>query len=227
MSAGTPRGPKRAGARSTAPRAKRPRRAAAAAWLVVLVLAGAAFVAWKLRPTRPARITGTPAAMEPIAAYSTAVAKVGKSQLRESLPYYRRALAGLATDFCEIHCNYGITLGALSMQYLPRAGLRVPATHSSVERVALVREALSEFDRAVALAPNRMVGVGVRRYRAVVWTSWGLPWEAATAFQDLKNVDSTDAWTNRHYAQYLATMRNPSGARFAPESLSAAPTGTP
>jgi hypothetical protein len=221
--------------RHARPRAATPERAPRRSRAIgpALVIAGlaAAGLAGMLRWRSPAHPrperTDDAVTLEPADAYREAYRLMAVNHLRESLPYFRRAAAGVSVDFCEVHYLYGVALGALSMQYSPRAGLPVPATRSSAERVSLVRESLGELNRAAALARGPKARATVLRYRAEVLTAWGLPWDAMFAWHEARVADSTDRSLMTEAARYLAVLRNPGhrgpGSSSGPPEIPAAP----
>ena len=173
----------------------------------------------------PAR-ADDPATMDAVSAYREANRLLGVNRLRDSLPYFRRALSQVTTDFCEIHYYYGVALGALSMQYAPRAGGDFPATRSSVERIALAAESLRQLTRAAELARDPAAGSSVRRYRSEVLTAWGFPWEALSSLEEAERAIPGNGWAGKQHARYVEVMRDATAKRFAPDSLAGpAPLG--
>ena len=166
----------------------------------------------------PAR-ADDPATMDAVSAYREANRLLAVNRLRESLPYFRRALSQVTTDFCEIHYYYGVALGALSMQYASRAGGDFPATRSSVERIGLASESLRQLTRAAELARDAAAGSSVRRYRSEVLTAWGFPWEALSSLEEAERAIPGNGWAAKQRARYVEVMRNPTAKRFTPDSL--------
>ena len=173
----------------------------------------------------PAR-ADDPATMDAVSAYREANRLLAVNRLRESLPYFRRALSQVTTDFCEIHYYYGVALGALSMQYASRAGGDFPATRSSVERIGLASESLRQLTRAAELARDPAAGSSVRRYRSEVLTAWGFPWEALSSLEEAERAIPGNGWAGKQHARYVEVMRDATAKRFAPDSLAGpAPLG--
>ena len=166
----------------------------------------------------PAR-ADDPATMDAVSAYREANRLLAVNRLRESLPYFRRALSQVTTDFCEIHYYYGVALGALSMQYASRAGGDFPATRSSVERIGLASESLRQLTRAAELARDAAAGSSVRRYRSEVLTAWGFPWESLSALEEAERAIPGNGWAATQRARYVEVMRNPTAKRYTPDSL--------
>ena len=169
---------------------------------------------------------GEAGTMDAVSAYREANRLLGVNRLRDSLPYFRRALSQVTTDFCEIHYYYGVALGARSMQYAPRAGGDFPATRSSVERIALAAESLRQLTRAAELARDPAAGSSVRRYRSEVLTAWGFPWEALSSLEEAERAIPGNGWAGKQHARYVEVMRDATAKRFAPDSLAGpAPLG--
>ena len=166
----------------------------------------------------PAR-ADDPATMDAVSAYREANRLLAVNRLRESLPYFRRALSQVTTDFCEIPYYSGVALGALSMQNASRAGGDFPATRSSVERIGLASESLRQLTRAAELARDAAAGSSVRRYRSEVLTAWGFPWESLSALEEAERAIPGNGWAAKQRARYVEVMRNPTAKRFTPDSL--------
>jgi hypothetical protein len=139
------------------------------------------------------------AAMHPETIYNTAVRLVEQDRDEESLPWFRASLARVREDFWQLHFNYFAALRNTALEDTVRLGLRLPALRSSAERVALMREALRELDRAEALAPNPDVLAMVRVQRARAMRIWGMAWEAWLAFRL-----ASEAVSNRPFEEFLA-----------------------
>src|SRR5262245_190260 len=81
---------------------------------LAILLVGAPLAAWILMrfvPGRPRTSATRPVVVDsleathPGAAYDTALARARRGGSSQSLPYYARALRGVASDFWEIHDN--------------------------------------------------------------------------------------------------------------------------
>ena len=149
-------------------------------------------------------------AIAPADAYREAYRLTSANRLRESLPYFHRALAGLTTDFWEVHYAYGIALSALSMQYSPRAGESVPVTRSSLERVGFAREALIQFGRAAELAPDGTSRAHAFGQFANLLSVWGFPWETLGAMGQAQAANPADRTIATRATLYARIMRDPS-----------------
>ena len=181
---------------------------------LALILAGGAWLGLRARRHAP-RTAGDPAhALAPPDAYDEANRLARADRLGESLPYYRRALEGLASDSWEVRYNYGVTLSSNSMQYLPRAGEPRLATRSSVARVMLAREAMHQLDQA-----SRVAATSKERAKALVRYAnllavWGLPWETLDLMRRAEYADTTDPVPAARAIVYLKHMQDP--PRFGP-----------
>src|SRR5207249_11731192 len=96
----------------------------------------------------------------------------------ESLPYFRRALAGVREDFWEIHLNYAAALNNAALQARRIGGADLPASRASFERAAMLRESLRQLELAERLAPDPRVRAAVRDARGGHHELGGDPEEA-------------------------------------------------
>jgi len=164
----------------------------AVAIAAVAITAGA----WlALRPRGAPRLPGTAAsahpahALTPQAAYQTAVRLGQSGRHEESLPYYRRALTGSPPNPWLVHYNYAGCLYNIGLEVRERCGVAMPVTRSSIERVALMREALAAWDVAERLATTARDRATVLQTRAERLQIWGFPWEG---FVLLRQAQWTD-----------------------------------
>ena len=183
--------------------------------MLLAVVAALALTVWVVVQRRhpDPRVPAPRSAVDAIApadAYREAYRLTAANRLRESLPYFHRALAGLTTDFWEVHYAYGVALSALSMQYSPRAGESVPATRSSIERVGFAREALIQFGRAAELAPDGKARAQVTGQFANVLSVWGFPWETLGAMRQAQAANPADRTIATKATLYVRIMRDPS-----------------
>lgn len=185
------------------------------------VVAGLAFLAAALvaacddygtarRPAAPpAARADSFATMHPESVYQTAVRLMTLDRDPESLPWFRASLARVQTEFWELHFNYFAALRNTALEDTVRLGVRGPLERSSLERVAMMREALHELDRAEALAPTADVAAMLRIQRARTLRVWGAAWDAWLAFRL-----ASEAVSHRKFEEFLADdftdlMRNP------------------
>jgi tetratricopeptide (TPR) repeat protein len=149
------------------------------------------------------------AEMAPYEAYQRGLALGESQRFVESLPYFRRALE-VPPPAWQPYCDYAISLFHATHQ--TRAGWpnARPATRSSYERVAMVREALAQLEVAERLAqtaPDRALVMALRaRYLKV----WGLAWDALGEYHRAATLDE------RHLipaVELAEVMRDPVGAK--------------
>ena len=164
------------------------------------------------------------AEMPPYEAYRRGLA-LGEMQLfEESLPYFRRALE-VPPPAWQPYCDYAISLFHATHQTRSGWTEATPATRSSYERVAMIREAMAQLDLAERLAqtaPDRAFVIALRaRYLKV----WGLAWDALSEYHRAATLDERHLFQAFELAE---VMRDPVRAGPAPEPLVAeqAPRGS-
>jgi hypothetical protein len=199
------RGPapgRRAGAeRIGAPRPGAPGARDAARLFAVAAIACAALAAvWALRGTARRSAGGTDpiASLSAESAYVCAVESTMAGRSLASLPYYRRAERAAPADIRVLHWNLASALYHSGFE--TRAG-GSPAMRSSVERVALMREALVEMQRAHALPGTPQERAASLDEFADMMHAWGLPWEAFTLYNQAEAAEPTD---HRHVVRVNA-----------------------
>lgn len=177
--------------------AERPRGRARWPWVAIGVAAIVIGATWSLMRGRPAAQDGTStatadpaAALTPDAAYQTALGLSTAGRHAESLPYYRRALAGQRSTEWGVRYNLAGELYNVGLETHPYLGGAVPGARSSIERVAMMREALAQMDTAEHLARNAHDRAVVIRTRGEHLQVWGLPWDA---FVQLRRAQWTDS----------------------------------
>jgi len=196
----------KSGARNTDPRRGPPRA------VVVAVAAAVVVVAWyaldrmgahERRPAHPLeRLT-------PAAAYDSALSLSREDRPLASLPYYRRALGSELTQMWAVHFNYASALNNAALQIRGRNGLPIPVVPSSVERVAMMREALAHLDTAEALAPSPHDRVTVIQARAERLGLWGLPWDAFVQFRRAQFAAPERKELAQDAVRYMRVLQHP------------------
>lgn len=182
--------------------------------LVVVVAAVAAVLWWLVRPqpsSRPPTTLGAdPAAgMDPHAARDRAKELMRAHLPTASLPYFRRALAGLPAVPPAFRLDYSSALVNASTESRTHLGLPGPAARSSWDRVALARESLRQIEivEGQSLPPQRarvmVLGRGQRLQ------TWGLPWDALAAYGAAMALDPAWPDLRRHAAAYARRLRFP------------------
>jgi hypothetical protein len=190
------RGAGRGGRRTTDRTPALGRRARRVPWafaivgIVAVAVAGWLILGPRFRPRGNGSGTGGDiASMSGEAAYQTALRLSRAGRHEESLPYYRQAVSGGAPRAWAVRYNYGGALYNAGLEVRQRDGVDVPAVRSSIERVALMREALAQLDAAEQLAPTPADRATVMRARGERFQMWGFPWEG---FVMLRRAQRTD-----------------------------------
>jgi tetratricopeptide (TPR) repeat protein len=175
-----------------------------------VALAGGAYALWRFTP-RPGSVRGADplAGLTPAAAYDSATSLSRAKRPVESLPYYRRALQGAAKNLWVVHFNYGSALNNAGLQIRERDGVPMPAIRSSVERVALMREALAHLDSAEALAPSPHDRATVLAARAERLELWGLPWDAFVELRQAQFTEPQRKDLGRAADRYMLVLQHP------------------
>lgn len=151
------------------------------------------------------------ATMTPQAAYETALRLSRDGQHQESLAYYRRALAGpqRAENPWPIHFNYGAALYNVGLQVRGLRGVPVPVVRSSIERVALMREALVQLDIAQQLARTPGDRATVMHARGERFEVWGFPWEAFILMRQAQWTDPDRKELARKADGFMLVLEHP------------------
>ena len=156
---------------------------------MVLALIVALGIAWGFgrlrdRATTPAR--GADPALVTLdlpAINQRAIALVESHRFVESLPYFRREFELLQRPIWGLHHDFGTVLNNAAFQTRRLRGLTVPATRGTIERVALVREAYREQDRAARLASAPPDRARVWERRAHMLWLWGFRWDGLSTYR--------------------------------------------
>jgi len=180
------RAPRRSGKAAPPPRARRHPRA----WLALVPLA-AGLAGWGAWTSWEASAPPSPATVSEIerltgrTAYERAVDSAQAGQILGSLPYFRRA-ASLEPQAPHVHLDYGRALFATG--YERRADSQSPL-RSSVERVAMMREALHEMelaDQPSAPRPLRAEALGTTGEMLMLW---GFPVEGFAMYRQAEDAE--------------------------------------
>ncbi len=200
-----------AGAGSSAPRATRdaagaggpaPRtssRRLGRPWMMaaIALVALTAVVLLVRRPFAPRRAASAASALSPAARLDAQGAYLEGARLYEAkrnleaLPYFRRVGALLPQPTRQYHLLMTDVLEHAALQ--PRWDAPQSATRSSVERVAMLHEALAHLDVAERLSRTPREIAEVRAWRANLLRVWGFPWEALASLRAAVAADSS--WT--------------------------------
>jgi hypothetical protein len=150
--------------------------------LAVVACAGAGWLVLHMPPPVPAE-PDPAAGMAPAEAYARALDLGRGGRHFDSLPYFRRALAGLSRDFADIHVNHATALSNATVEF--RGGpLPVPATRSSDQRVAFAQTAMRELAalETSGLPAEDRARIDVRI--AEVLDRWGFVPEALQSYRE-------------------------------------------
>ena len=157
--------------------------------LIVLVLC--AVVGCRAEPPvvdRRVAVSDPAAGLDAGSAYLRAVFLMTSGQGRAALPFFQHAIE-LRSGLWQAHYDYAVALIDVAFEVVPGRGLPHPAVRSSLERTALVKEALAELElaeRYTTTTSNRAV---VQHARATQLATWGMRWEA---LRDLDKAVSSD-----------------------------------
>ena len=152
------------------------------------------------------------AELAPQVAYERALALGRAGRHGKALPYYRRAITGVAEDFWDLHFNYGTALYNTTLVIESRHGTPLLGTRSSIERIERMRECLAELDRAESLAPTSDVVATIRSQRGRILQVWGLPWETFVAYRRAQEAAPGRGDLARMADAFMEVMEHPQGA---------------
>jgi len=179
----------------------------------IVVISLVAWLALRPRPAPPGAggdaTTGEAAALSPEAAYETALRHSRAGRHEESLPFYRRALTGSPENPWVVHYNFGGALYNVGLEVRQRHGVAVPVVRSSIERVALMREALVELDIAERLAITPRDRATVIRARGERFQIWGFPWEGFVLLRQAQWTDPASTELGRIADGYVLVLEHP------------------
>jgi hypothetical protein len=180
-------------ARAAAP--ARPKRAAGRRWgaiaAALALLAAAAAVVIPRLHLRPAPVgAGDPAAaLDVRQAYVEGARLYKEKRFIEAIPLFRRVGALLPAPQRQFHLQFADVLERAALQSRPDRAQ--PASRSSAERVACVREALAQLEAAERLSATAREVAEIRAWRASVLRVWGFPWEALQEMRAARAADPT------------------------------------
>lgn len=211
---------RRAGARQSA----RPRGLAIAA-LVGIATATAC--------GRDAARPGSPVAADPVAGLPYAAAAESADALRarrewsRALPFVRHLEALQPAQPARFHAVFATTLGNSALEVRRAIGGEIPVTRSSVERIALTREALDRYQRSLDLAGDRGERSLLRTQRAFLLTRWGFPRDAFDDYVIAAGEAPLPAATQSNAAALQMLLVNPLRADLPASGGDADPGGSP
>ncbi len=198
-------------------------------WLLPLIaalfVAGAFGVWWWTNHSEPARPQQNLELSKQAA--TRAAELIRAKRFREAQAAYRVAMALAPQDFWQLHFVLAATAAQISVENTERAGISQPYSRSSVERVAAMREALSEFDRAEQLADSPQALATIYSTRAETYLTWGQMWEALRFFEAAARADTADHTRRLRVAKQVALMQHPENARTLDEEMQQAKAPPP
>lgn len=161
-------------------------------WSIAVAVAVAVGIGWSVGRMRDRSTSPAPAddpalaelaSLDLPAVNQRAIALVESHRFVESLPYFRREFELLEQPLWGLHHDFGTVLNNGAFQTRRLRGLTVPLTRGTIERVALVREAYMEQDRAARLAPAPPDRARVWERRAHMLWLWGFRWDGYGAYR--------------------------------------------
>lgn len=166
---------------------RRPR--AAAILIGALLVVAVSIAGWLAgRGSAPRVAVDSLAALDPTEAYRQGYELLKARQAYESLPYFRRAIAGRPDDW-RLRVNAAVAMSDAALEARSVRGSIRLKTASSFERIALMREALAQQDRAEALATSPGDRARAIAARAHVLVVWGFPRDALAEFRRAGTLD--------------------------------------
>ena len=142
-------------------------------------------------------------------AVNRAGALLKQKRLREAQSEYRSALALAPEDYWQLHYVLAGTAAQISVENTSRAGISQPYAVSCVERVACMREALLEYERAEQLADTPQALATIFGTRAETYYTWGQAWDALRDFEAAALADTTDPKRAERAARMALSLSHP------------------
>ncbi|HVP15399.1 MAG TPA: hypothetical protein VMS88_07630 [Terriglobales bacterium] len=165
-------------------------------------------LAWRFLARRPAPPVVSPESAW--AEYRAGVALGERGRHLEGLPHLRRALES-PVDFWAFHADYGTALFNASFEIGSRAGAPCAVTRSSWERIAMIREAMSQLEIAAQMAPEPRERALVEIRRADLARTWGLPLDALVAYRRAESILPGRPDLARRTDEFLTLLRSAEG----------------
>lgn len=159
-------------------------------------------------------------------AANTAAQFLTQKRFREAQAAYREAVLYAPEDFWQLHFVLASTAAQISVENTLRAGISQPYSRSSVERVAAMREALAEFDRALQLADSPEARATIHANRAETFLTWGQMWEALRDFEAAARADTADPSRAQRAAHVRSLMSHPQDVLTLEEEMRRARAGS-
>jgi len=190
---------------------ERPRRARSRGPLILALLVGlvaiGAWLWWTRRPSAPAAPRDPLAGMDAAESYHTAEQLARAGHALASLPYYRHTLT--VSQQAQIHADFSSALRNAAIEVRIVHGVSMPITRDAVERIALMREALSELTAAEVRTTNAHDGASVIEEIAKVHRTWGFPWLCFYEFRRAQKADPSAENIKLEADYYTSVLHRP------------------
>ena len=147
------------------------------------------------------------------------IALTGEWRLEEALASFRQARDRWPEDDWLPHDFVANTASQLSSRNMVHAGLPVEATRSSVERVALVNEALREYDAALRLVRRRSDAANILSKKGDLCFTWGLQWEAEACYQAAAALEPQNQVRVNKLAEFRDMLAHPENQLTTEEAM--------
>jgi|SRR5690242_4806172 len=190
----------------------RPTRRRLVAPALVVLLVVSLLVLWWARRDAGRDAPPVPEAADSLAAWApdrlwrTQSALFVAGRRIESLPY-AKALADRLPDNWQARLNYAITLNGAAIE-ASRTGA-ITRTRSSLERVAMLRQAFAELAAAEAHADGPRAFAALAVQSGDLERIWGMPWDALEHYAAGAARDSTWAEARERRTVWTRALREP------------------
>jgi hypothetical protein len=179
----------------------------------MLAIASVAGVAWWRMRQRPTGDRGPAVTVE--AAADSIGSLVARGRPLEAVPYVRQVEAQMPAPEPDFLGQFSSILSNATIELSEVHGLRIPATRSSVERVAMMREALLRLDQAEPIARSAEQRRDVVVTRARMLSVWGFQREAYVEYRSAHRFAPLDTRARSEAIWIERMTRDPT--RAAPE----------
>ena len=133
---------------------------------------------WRFSPTRPPELRlGAGFGLDPEASNQTALALGRQGRHLESIPYFREVVQQDPRSAIA-HENLASALGNGAQQVRTHLGKTDNANRSSVERIAMMKETIAEFENTRRLGRNDLQRVYALLEQGRTLYTWGFPIDA-------------------------------------------------
>jgi hypothetical protein len=132
---------------------------------------------------RPRPIVAPLPAITADAAADSIASLLARERPLEAIPYVRQVGAQMPAPDPDFLLQFASILSNATLELRELQGLRFPATRSTVERVALMREALARLDQAEGIARSSEQRRDIVVTRARMLSVWGFQREAYAEYR--------------------------------------------